>query len=99
MTVKQVIQTTMLKPFTLTFTEPIVLAINLYIGLIYGISDPTHLCLPLIVAAILYSYFESFPLVYGPTGYGFSLGVSTLPFLSLLVGALISYGIYAVWNR
>jgi len=84
MSVNEIAKMSLLKPFTMIFKEPIVLAINLYIGLIY---------------AILYSYFESFPLVYGPTGYGFSLGVSTLPFLALLVGALISYSVYAVWNR
>jgi len=84
MTGGQIAKMTLVRPFSMTFTEPIVLAINLYIGLIY---------------AVLYSYFESFPIVYGQGGYGWSLGVSTLPFASLLVGALISYAGYALWNR
>jgi len=83
MTPYQVVQMSLFRPITMTFTEPIVLACDLYIGLIY---------------AILYSYFESFPIVYAQ-GYGWSLGVSNLPFASLLVGALISYAGYALWNR
>lgn len=74
---------TLIRPFSMTFTEPILLAINLYVGLIY---------------AILYSYFESFPIVY-EMGYGFSPGVSNLPFAALLVGSLISYAGYSLWNR
>lgn len=75
---------TLIRPFSLTFTEPIVLAIDLYIGLVY---------------AVLYSYFESFPIVYGEGGYGWSLGVSMLPFAALLVGAIVAYAGYCLWNR
>jgi DHA1 family multidrug resistance protein-like MFS transporter len=75
---------TLIRPFSLTFTEPIVLAIDLYIGLVY---------------AVLYSYFESFPIVYGEGGYGWSLGVSMLPFAALLVGAILAYTGYCLWNR
>lgn len=46
-----------------------------------------------------YSYFESYPIVYGPMGYGWKLGVSNLPFASLLVGAIFSYGVYCLWNK
>ena len=81
---KDIVMMSLVRPISMTFTEPIVLAIDLYVGLIY---------------AVLYSYFESFPIVYGPGGYGWSLGVSTLPFAALLVGAIISYAVYAVWNR
>lgn len=83
MTGSQIVKMTLVRPLTMTFTEPIVLAINLYVGLIY---------------AVLYSYFESFPIVYAQ-GYGWSLGVSTLPFASLLVGSAISYVGYCLWNR
>jgi hypothetical protein len=51
------------------------------------------------VAAIFFSFYSSFPMVYGEKGYGFSLGVSTLPFLALLVGAFLGYMLYAIWNR
>jgi DHA1 family multidrug resistance protein-like MFS transporter len=74
---------TLLRPLTMTFTEPIVLAIDLYIGLVY---------------AILYSYFESFPIVY-LEGYRFPTANSNLPFLALLVGSIISYIGYCLWNR
>lgn len=84
MSTNEIVSMSLLRPLSMSFTEPIVLSLNLYVGLIY---------------AVLYSYFESFPIVYGPGGYGFSLGVSTLPFASLLVGAIISYAVYATWNR
>lgn len=78
----KIMKEALVRPLLMTFVEPIIIAINLYIGLIY---------------AILYSYFESYPIVFGPGGYGWSLGISGLPFLSLTVGAMISYVIYAVW--
>jgi DHA1 family multidrug resistance protein-like MFS transporter len=84
MGMKDIVWMSLIRPISMTFTEPIVLAIDLYIGLVY---------------VILYSYFESFPLVYGEEGYGWNLGVSTLPFVSLLIGAVCSFALYAVWNR
>ncbi|WVF68833.1 hypothetical protein IAT40_003606 [Kwoniella sp. CBS 6097] len=84
MTSAEITKMTLVRPFSMTFTEPIVLAIDLYIGLIY---------------AILYSYFESYPIVYSEMGYGWSLGVSNLPFAALLVGSLISYAGYCIWNK
>jgi DHA1 family multidrug resistance protein-like MFS transporter len=83
MSSKDIVQMTLLRPLTMTFTEPIVLAIDLYIGLVY---------------AILYSYFESFPIVY-LEGYRFPTANSNLPFLALLVGSIISYIGYCLWNR
>lgn len=80
---REIVTMTLIRPISLTFTEPIVLAIDLYIGLVY---------------AILYSYFESFPIVY-LEGYGFFEGNSNLPFLALLVGSLISYAGFCLWNR
>jgi len=49
------------------------------------------------VYALLYSYFESFPLVYGPEGYDFPGGVEYLPFAALLVGEVFSFVGYALW--
>jgi hypothetical protein len=46
---------------------------------------------------LLYSYFESFPLVYGPEGYDFPGGVQYLPFAALLVGEVFSFIGYALW--
>lgn len=61
-------------PFRLGFFEPILLATNLYLGLVY---------------AILYCWFEAFPLVYNGA-YGMSLGISGLPYISLMIGAWVS---------
>ena len=83
MTFGEIVRISLIRPISMTFTEPIVLACDLYIGLVY---------------AILYSYFESFPIVYAE-GYGWSLGVAELPFVALLVGGVLSYAIYCIWNR
>lgn len=37
MTGKEIVTTTLIRPISMTFTEPIVLAIDLYIGLVYAI--------------------------------------------------------------
>lgn len=66
----------------MTFKEPIIIAINLYIGYVY---------------ALLYSFFESFPLVYGPEGYNLAGGSANLPFAALLVGEFFSFVGYALW--
>jgi DHA1 family multidrug resistance protein-like MFS transporter len=63
----------LVRPFTLNFQEPIVLILNLYIALIYG---------------ILYIWFESFPIVFLDI-YGFDLGELELAFIGILVGAII----------
>ncbi len=74
MTSNEIIQMTLIRPFTLTFTEPIVFLLNLYIALIY---------------ALLYLWFESFPLVFVGV-YHFSAGKLGLAFLGILIGALIT---------
>lgn len=61
-------------PFKLSFTEPILMATNLYLGLVY---------------AILYCWFEAFPLAFIGV-YKMNLGLSGLPFLSLVVGAWVA---------
>lgn len=68
----------------MTFKEPIIIAINLYVGYVY---------------ALLYSFFESFPIVYGAEGYGFAGGNQYLPFAALLVGEFFSFVGYALWAR
>lgn len=68
-------------PFRLSFTEPILLATNLYLGLVY---------------AILYCWFEAFPLAFISV-YKMSLGLSGLPFLSIVVGAVVSMVGYFVY--
>lgn len=48
--------------------------------------------------AVLYSFFESFPLVFGET-YGFNPGQQGLAFLSILVGALVTWLAFLVFCK
>ena len=74
MTGSEVAQMVLIRPFTLSFTEPICFLLNLYIALIY---------------ALLYLWFESFPIVFIGI-YRFSLGTQGLAFLGILIGAFIT---------
>jgi MFS transporter, DHA1 family, multidrug resistance protein len=74
MTGGEIVQMTLIRPFTLSFTEPIVFLLNLYIALVY---------------ALLYLWFESFPIVFVGI-HKFTLGTSGLAFLGILVGALVT---------
>jgi DHA1 family multidrug resistance protein-like MFS transporter len=71
---KDLAMMTLVRPFQLCFTEPIVFALNLYISLIYG---------------LLYIWFESFPIVFTQT-YGFSLSLEGVAFCGILVGTLMT---------
>jgi MFS transporter, DHA1 family, multidrug resistance protein len=74
MTGNEIVQMTLIRPFTLSFTEPIVFLLNFYIALIY---------------ALLYLWFESFPIVFIGI-YNFSLGKLGLAFLGILMGAFVT---------
>jgi DHA1 family multidrug resistance protein-like MFS transporter len=74
MTPKDVAMIALVRSFTLNFQEPIVLLLNLYIALVYG---------------ILYIWFESFPVVFAGI-YNFDLGEVGLAFIGILVGAIIT---------
>ena len=63
----------LVRPITLNFQEPIVLALNIYIGLIY---------------ALLYIWFESFPIVFIGI-YHWREQLLGLSFLGIFVGALV----------
>nr|POE47527.1 caffeine resistance protein 5 [Quercus suber] len=73
MTPKDIVLMSLVRPFTLNFTEPMVFLLNLYIALIYG---------------LLYVWFESFAIVFVEI-YGFSLGTEGLSFLGILIGAFV----------
>jgi MFS family permease len=73
MTMKE-IWTIWYRPFYMFFTEPIVL----WLSLLSGFSD-----------ALIFSFLESFSLVYKQWGFG-TIGI-TLAFLPLLIGYIISY--------
>ncbi|KAL6716876.1 GTPase-activating protein [Lecanora helva] len=70
------------RPFTLSFTEPICFLLNLYLALIYG---------------LLYLWFESFPIVFFNI-YHFTLGTEGLAFLGILIGTWIIMIPYFYYN-
>jgi DHA1 family multidrug resistance protein-like MFS transporter len=78
----------LVRPFTLNFQEPIVLLLNLYIGLIY---------------ALFYLWFESFPVVFVGI-YHFKEQLFGLAFLGMLGGVLVMippffYYLYTVQEK
>ncbi|WVQ79859.1 hypothetical protein IAT38_001959 [Cryptococcus sp. DSM 104549] len=82
MSMTEIFKEGLIRPLSMTFTEPIVIAINIYVGIIY---------------ATLYSFFESYPMVF-QEGYQFSLSISTLPFAAILVGSCLGGITYWIWN-
>ncbi|KAI6837746.1 multidrug resistance protein-like protein [Hortaea werneckii] len=82
MTPTAAMKMTLVKPFTLCFGEPIVFALNLYIALIY---------------AVLYCWLESIPIVFEQVR-GFSLGISGLCYIGLIVGGLLTIPPYFYYN-
>ncbi|KAK4241660.1 benomyl/methotrexate resistance protein [Achaetomium macrosporum] len=71
------------RAFTLTFTEPIILLVDTYAALLYG---------------VLFIWFESFPIVFGEM-YGFSSGEQGLVFFGILVFTLIALPGYLLWIK
>ncbi|KAI1081397.1 MFS general substrate transporter [Whalleya microplaca] len=75
--------TILARAFTLTFFEPIVLLMDLYAGLVYG---------------VLFIWFESFPIVFGEI-YRFNTGQQGLVFISIFVFAVIAIPLFLLWVR
>ena len=73
----------LIKPFEIMFKDPAVLFTNVYTALVYG---------------IYYSFFEVFPLVYGPL-YGFNLGETGVVFTCIIVGCVLAMAIYFYYLR
>ncbi|KAF1970519.1 MFS general substrate transporter [Bimuria novae-zelandiae CBS 107.79] len=69
------------RTFTLTFDEPVVLLMDLYTGLLYG---------------VLFIWFDSFPIVFGEI-YGFDSGEQGLDFLGIFVGLIITAPLLLIW--
>ena len=67
-----------MRPITLNFQEPIILCLNIYIGLVY---------------ALLYCWFESFPLVFRGI-YGWPEQNIGLAFIGIFVGCLVVLPLY-----
>ena len=67
---KDIVNRYLLRPFTMLSQEPILVAVTLYMGLIYG---------------ILYLFFEAYPISFQEQR-GFNLGVGALPFIGIIIG-------------
>jgi hypothetical protein len=83
---KDVVVEALLMPGRITVLDPAILFTNVYMMLVYG---------------IYYSFFESFPLVWGPI-YGFGLLQQNLAFIPFIVGtslALLSCTAYLYYYR
>ncbi|OBZ65999.1 hypothetical protein A0H81_14041 [Grifola frondosa] len=67
---KEIIIETLIRPFQMIMTEPILTLMSTYASLIYG---------------LLYAFFFSFPIVFGED-YGYNHGITGLMFISVLLG-------------
>ncbi|KAH6916843.1 polyamine transporter 1 [Coprinopsis sp. MPI-PUGE-AT-0042] len=73
----------LVRPWVIFFTEPMIIALTLYMSFVYG---------------CLYLLFAAFPIVFGKSR-GFSAGVSGLMFLPLPIGGAIAVILYVcVYN-
>ncbi|KAK5207540.1 GTPase-activating protein [Exophiala xenobiotica] len=83
MTGREIVMMILVRPFQLSFTEPMVFLLNLYIALVYG---------------LLYIWFESFPIVFSGI-YGFSLGLVGTAFLGIFVGVFVVLGPFVWYQK
>jgi MFS transporter, DHA1 family, multidrug resistance protein len=81
MTGKDIALMILVRPFTLSFMEPICFFLNMYIALIY---------------ALIYLWFESFPIVFIEI-HGFTGGTLGLAYLGILVGVAITFPGFAYY--
>ena len=78
---ERVVFNALIKPWEINIRDPAMLFTTIYTALIYG---------------IYYSFFESFPIVYGEM-YGWTLGQTGLAFLAVLVGLLVAVLVYCAY--
>ncbi|EXJ62616.1 hypothetical protein A1O7_03054 [Cladophialophora yegresii CBS 114405] len=82
-TVKRVAYLTIIRPWILTFTEPLVFLLRTWTALIFG---------------LLFIWFTSFPFVFQGL-YRFNAGETGLSFRDLLVGALLCVPPFVLYDR
>jgi DHA1 family multidrug resistance protein-like MFS transporter len=85
LSIGQIVNDALIKPVQINALDPAVLFSTFYTCLLYG---------------IYYSFFECFPIVFTEF-YHFSFSISSLPFLSVLVGLMIAlppYVAYWYWG-
>jgi DHA1 family multidrug resistance protein-like MFS transporter len=73
---------TLIRPFILAFSEPIVFLLDLYLALSY---------------ALFYMWLESFPLVFEGV-YQLDSGISGLAYLGIMVGSLVVCAAYCLYH-
>ncbi|KAI9050926.1 hypothetical protein LZ554_005038 [Drepanopeziza brunnea f. sp. 'monogermtubi'] len=83
MSVNEIAMMTLVRPFSLMILEPVLLLLNAYIALIYG---------------LLYAWFESFAIVFQGT-YGFNLGELGLSFVGILVGGIVTLPCFLLYLK
>ncbi|KAL9016084.1 MAG: hypothetical protein Q9185_006551 [Variospora sp. 1 TL-2023] len=71
----------LIKPLEITVKDPAIAFVNIYSSLVYG---------------IYYSFFEVFPLVYGPM-YDFNIGETGIVFVCVLVSCIMAIAAYAAY--
>lgn len=72
----ELVQKNVSRPLRLVFTEPVVLAITIYMSFIYG---------------LLYCFLTAYPIVFQQI-HGFNEGIGGLPFFGMMVGILLIAG-------
>ncbi|KAI5959314.1 FLR1 [Candida pseudojiufengensis] len=77
-TLRQLLTKLFWRPFKITFTEPVVLLIDIYIALVYS---------------IMYMFFEAVPIVFQETKH-FALIPMGCAYLSVVIGIVIGAGFY-----
>lgn len=78
MTSRELLVDTLWRPFEIIIFEPVVLLINVYIGLLYS---------------IMYLWFEAFPIVFYQM-YGFTLVEMGVTYCCIMVGIMIGAAVY-----
>ncbi|KAF7799242.1 hypothetical protein EIP86_010474 [Pleurotus ostreatoroseus] len=83
MTASQRVEAILARPFKVFFTEPMLIAITVYMSFVYG---------------CLYLLFEAYPIVF-TEGHHLNLGISGLMFLPIFLGGCAGVAVYLLyWN-
>lgn len=80
---KELLSKNISRPMRILFTEPIVLAITIYMSFVYG---------------LLYLFLTAYALVFQGV-YGFNRGVGGLPYFGMVLGEAIGFVVVALLNK
>jgi hypothetical protein len=104
-TFKQRVLGIVAKPFRILFTEPMLIAITVYMSFVYGVLVcPLVLPRSTSLRAVSYRFFsaqyllfEAYPVVFGPGGHNFrpsGIGLAFIPFLCGALAGVLSVAFY-----